>query len=154
MGIPKYMREISLLDDIAPFRGMTAIPNTCPSVADLLHHTMFLDAPPLLHDWKAIAYTDGSYKKFTDPQTGAKSLKVGSGVYIPDMDTGTQGLEIRIHPGRENSLTQTITRAELVAILHCITQLADPRNSGIDTIATDSLAMYLIPTRQLTDHKT
>jgi ribonuclease HI len=90
------------------------------------------DAPntPLCYDWTHFAYTDGSL--IDDADTNRTLL--GSGVFIPKRDTNHS------EPGHEKSIhinpmgkgiTNTVNRAELVAILHTIQQ-------GEQKIATDS----------------
>jgi exonuclease III/ribonuclease HI len=85
---------------------------------------------PLRYDWTQFAYTDGSLID----DANANMPLLGSGIFIPNRGTN------RIEPSHEKSIhinplgigiTNTVNRAELVAILHTIQQ-------GEQNIATDS----------------
>ena len=86
------------------------------------------EAPPLLFDWKKFAYTDGSCKTAgSSPDWPQDAPNLGSGVYIPATED-----KLSVLPLTTKGYTNTINRAELVALLHAI-------KYGATDIATDSL---------------
>jgi hypothetical protein len=105
---------------------------------------------PLKHNWKDFAYTEGSAIKEKDPATGAFITKTGAGVYFPCEGEDSYGLSGALSKGRLITIntgapgyTKTITRAELVALLHVLRCTAGEREHL--PVATDSLAaMHLI----------
>ena len=128
-------------------RGLRAIPKDVhqdgesTSAEDILKakDTLAASYPAgeLKHDWKGMAYTDGSLKKVEGGQT-----LVGAAVYLPDSTTGLRGRFIKIDPS-PGGIHNTINRAELVA-LHELLSLAE-RGEKWDKVATDSLtSMRLI----------
>ena len=80
--------------------------------------------PPLRYDPGSIIYTDGSAK-----ETQEHGQRIGSGIFYPNLD-----VEISADPCGHKE-TNTITRAELVAILVALQITKDEQNI---TIATDS----------------
>ena len=99
---------------------------------------------PLRHDWRRIAYTDGSVIKETNAQGRVIQL-VGAGVFIPDLSptaAPAEGRKILVNPGGSGP-TNTVNRAELSAILAAL-------KLGCRLIATDSAcSMYMIRTAVL-----
>jgi ribonuclease HI len=83
-------------------------------------------------NWKKLAYTDGSLVKTS------RTCTIGSGVFIPNQDMhGHAGTSYMVDPCGKG-ITNTVNRAELVAILYAL-------QKGCDAIATDSTcALYLI----------
>ena len=94
---------------------------TPPTLTDAPWHTT--DPPPLLHNWKTIAYTDGSV--FTLKTNQGTTTCSGAGIYYPDTNT-----QIGLNPNLQGSPNQ-INTAELVGIWGAL-------KLGYTTIATDS----------------
>ena len=105
------------------------------------------DAPRLCIDWKKFAYTDGSCNTRPSPGWPQDAPNLGSGVYIPKTED-----KLYVLPLTKQGYTNTINRAELVALLHAI-------KFGATNIATDSLCSIHQIRKQMhrpqdmTDHK-
>jgi exonuclease III/ribonuclease HI len=93
----------------------------------------------LAHNWKTMAYTDGSAQTKPDAQ-GNETTITGAAVYYPDMDTGLEGYTDSINPG-QTGVTHTNNRAEGVALLRGIKELGRRQKQAI---CTDSLVNMLL----------
>jgi ribonuclease HI len=102
-------------------------PRTAQLPADLRGYA----ATPLLHDWRAIAYTDGSRTEVTTAD-GGTIVRCGAGLWVPNPKPGRASGEqqFTIDPAGKGA-TNTINRAELAGIWGAL-------QKGQHTIATDS----------------
>ena len=89
--------------------------------------------PPgeMRHDWRKMAYTDGSLRKLDN---GA--VLTGAAVYLPDKHTGLKGRTIRVNPS-PGGVQDTINRAELVALHEFLKHSQE--EGAWNAVATDSL---------------
>jgi ribonuclease HI len=120
--------------DLAAPLGMETAEADMDQPLTSLNH-MLPPAPPLKHDWRQFAYTDGSCR-----QEGCNWPKeapgLGAAVYIPGAESEDETLALPIIPVGPQAQQNTINRAELVGILYA-------RRHGALHIATDSLtSMY------------
>jgi ribonuclease HI len=118
-----------------PLNELTAEMKRMHQLAKSIYH----EASALAHDWKSMAYTDGSAKTTTTDDK--ETTFTGAAVFIPDTTGhGLPGTTIRINPGQEG-VTHTNNRAEGVALLKCIQMLPETDKTAI---CTDSLVNMLL----------
>lgn len=147
MGYPKERKQGSPLDDSPTLHDPPAMVDGNTTLEDLEQQLpdSFREPPPLRHNWKDFAYTDGSYKPKGTGCTAAPADEeydapgIGAGVYFPPQAVNEEDdRAIPIIPLGETQPQNTINRAELVGILAAL-------KHGANRIATDSLSsMYQI----------
>jgi len=142
-----------------PWHSRSLVPTTTELQA------LFPPVGQLAMPWDMMAYTDGSASKVKDEDTGAEKKITGAGVFIPapllrhtkaldpthQQWEGRKGHRLKADPGPPG-YTNTITRAELVALL---TYQQWSEENGVSAgVATDSYAaMMLIAKMVQAPHK-
>jgi ribonuclease HI len=92
-------------------------------------HQYSSDTSALKHDWRSIAYTDGSCIEISLPE--GKMQKIGAGLYIPSNAPGDQ--HFTIDPAGAGA-TNTINRAELAGIYGALKK--EQRCIAVDSLAS------------------